>query len=44
MKKFILVEFKFEGEARIYKKHLTQSQYDNFKILPIVEYCEIIKE
>ena len=40
--KKILVRYKFKGLKKATKKWMTVSQYENLKVVPSIEYCEIV--
>lgn len=42
--KKVLVRFKFKGENNEYQEWMTLFQYDNLKLVKIIEYCEIISK
>ncbi|WP_179372761.1 hypothetical protein [Nitrosopumilus ureiphilus] len=39
----LLVRYQFNDDEEITHVWLTQSQYENFRILPIVKFCEIVE-
>lgn len=42
--KAVKIRYKFQGESEYTVCIVTRLQYENFKILPIMEECKIIKE
>jgi hypothetical protein len=40
----VLVRYKFRGTHKAAEVHCTYRQYLNIKMLPMIEFCEIVKE
>lgn len=40
----VIVRFRFKDNEKIFRAAMTKKQYDNFKILPTIEECDIVEK
>lgn len=42
-RELVLVRYKLKGRDKVYESWLTRFQYNNLKVLPMIDFCEIVK-